>query len=200
MAVSARDSTQEAATAGIPDLIGPVLGWRAWRVDEWCAGVSLVSVTCDYVWSPDGWNVADCWRTGLHVAPAEHCTCGFYSARSRAHLVTTEYPLYSSHARSGWQMQPKLIGEVELAGKVIPAANGFRAMLARPRRILVPHEFHRLVKPLQAAYLGHAKVELANTLLLPIGETPEWCLGCGIRLPRRQLRCPACGDDQEPDD
>ena len=160
-------------------------------------GIRLLSVTCDYVWCPSGWNAATCWHTTLHVAPAELCTCGFYAARSRAHLVTTEYSLYSSNAKDGWQRRPKVIGEVELAGKVIPAANGYRAMRVRPRRILVPHEFYGFLKPLRAAYPRDTDVELANTLLLPLGTTPGWCASCGVRLPKRQLRCAICGHEND---
>ncbi len=190
-------SSLEATTAAdrAPDVAGSMVGWRAWRVGQSDTGVWLASVTCDYAWSPGRWNLAECWRTAPHVAPAEGCTCGFYAARSREHLLATEYGLYSVHAQDGWQRLPKVIGEVEFAGKVIPAVNGFRAMRARPRRILVPYEFHRFVKPLRLAYRGAAEVELANTLLLPLARTPGWCLGCGVLLPKRQLRCCVCGHD-----
>ncbi len=195
--VAQRSWPEETTTGRIPDVLGAVVGWRAWRVKPTVEGVRLVSVTCDHLWSPSAWNVATCWHNKPHAAPAELCTCGFYAARNRAHLVTTEYGLYSAHAQKGWQRRPKVIGEVELARKVIPAANGFRAMWARPRRILVPYEFPGYVKPLRAAY-PEADVELANTLLLPPEATPNWCARCGATMFQRRLRCRVCGNENEP--
>lgn len=199
----------------VPDIVGDVLGWRAWYLTwlapsggrhriaagdaasfEWPDGWEIRLESQSYggaransLWIPGEWNVAQCAGGNPHVAPDESCRCGFYAARTREHLLTMSYHHYKPGER------PVAMGQVQMAGKVIPASNGFRAMKVRPRCILVPYEFWQYVKPLDAAYGAHVSVELDNTLVMPRGETPKWCERCGARMPDRSFRCGFCEHD-----
>jgi hypothetical protein len=78
--------------ADAPDLIEPIIGYRAWRytINE---GVQLFpfSFTADDLFPRNEWEGAwAAWVTSscqvprdvTHLAPDEDCTCGFYALRS----------------------------------------------------------------------------------------------------------------------
>src|SRR5215831_10824223 len=80
----------------VPDLVGEVVGWRAWRVIGTRKLPILSSVVRrNMVWHPDRWTHALCGtdrvcRKGGPV-PGERCTCGMYAAATRRQLVELGY-------------------------------------------------------------------------------------------------------------
>jgi hypothetical protein len=139
----------------IPDVIGEILGFRSWEVSEDLLLRSLNGA----IWKPDGWMIAEC-KTRItshnHMnIPVENCSCGIYAAKTRQHLADMSYNRYHPGMR-------RVIGEVALAGKVIPGTQGYRALKARPTKLYVPYEFWQLVTPLAEKY--DIPVTLDNTL------------------------------------
>ena len=153
------------AEVAVPDVAGEIIGWRAWQVAaDYTAvgepGVVLVSVTRTVCWHPREWLQAHCDNLpiGRHRAPAESCMCGIYAVSTRERLLLSGYNV---------GRDPRAVvalGEVALAGKVIPGTRGWRAEKARPVRLFVPHEHWRLAARLEELY--EIPVELANTYRL----------------------------------
>ncbi len=130
---------------GVPDAIGPIIGWRAWRVERIANVAILQSVVYDEVpWPPRRYLVATCpgEDESDHVVPEENCTCGIYAARDRPTLIDMRYGDYGP-------ADIKVIGEVGLSGKVIVGQYGYRASKARPLRLYVPRMLWRLVADLE---------------------------------------------------
>lgn len=149
----------------VPDVVGAVLGYRAWTVLGEGRGTRLASVTAlnskepimtlHAIWPPSRWTVAICPNNAAHnpTVPVEDCGCGLYSARSREQLVQLGYGVYG-------EVPDKVIGEIAMSGKVIPGSQGWRAEKARVTRLWVPYE-----RPEWARVLGEVygvPVELAN--------------------------------------
>jgi hypothetical protein len=126
--------------ASAPDLIEEIVAFRGWYLEIGWRRVELVSFGRDFVWPTDTWAVAEC--DGCTDLPGEACTCGIYAARDRAHLHRIGYMGEVAHA----------VGEVGLAGKVIPGTLGWRAAKARVRRLWLPHALWEHARPLAAAY------------------------------------------------
>lgn len=153
-------------TERAPDLLGEVVAYRAWRVIGTVAVPMLASATFgSFIWHPQRWTFADCHgrdtcpnssgdQAGPGV-PGEHCSCGLYAARDRDHLVDLQYNRYHDDAH------PTFIGEVGLAGKVIPGSQGWRAEKGRIRKLWVPAHLLEYVEPLRRLY--GVEVETANT-------------------------------------
>lgn len=124
-----------------PDLFEEIVAFRGWRLDVGWRRVELVSFVCDFPWPTGAWTVAECERCRGDI-PGECCSCGIYAARDRAHLH-----------RIGYMGEcADVIGEVGLAGKVIPGTLGWRAAKARIRRLWIPHALWEQARPLAAAY------------------------------------------------
>lgn len=147
----------------VPDLIGTVEGWRAWRVPvtlpPYGLAPKMYSVTAaqaDYAWVPRKRMQADCPTCGDNVPGNTH-TCGFYSARDLEHLMSQGYHHYTEH--DGYT---RVVGQVANWGKVIECTRGWRAQYAYPVSLYVPFECWRLLKPLSEAFGVPAK--LMNTL------------------------------------
>jgi hypothetical protein len=201
-----------------------VLGFRGWRVDVNYAGPGkprLISPTIgEVVWNPGEWMIAECHGVGegspdpmsayynhqYHgplatdpgmISPVKDCGgdfahgCGFYAARDRAHLVSRlhAYTTYSPE-------RPQVIGQVQMAGKIIFATNGFRAQRVRPRVIFVPYEAHKLGTALKREYGPYGvEIQMGTTSIMPaegIGAR-KWCDRCKARLKNRTLICEYCG-------
>lgn len=136
-----------------PDLVGCVEGWRAWSVDAeppaYGTAPKLRSATYDYVWTPRVKARASCRACtadeGPMCVPGEHCTCGFYSAKSLEHLRTMGYHLYDGD-------RVCVVGQLACWGKVIEGSQGWRAEYAYPTIIYVPFEAYRLAKPISEAF------------------------------------------------
>lgn len=175
------------ADAPLMTQIGEVLGWRAWNVITTPEGARLQSLGTGgasagaarhHVWEPGSVEVASCAKHFDHLSPAsaeaahyphgvpfamqvpvESCSCGFYSALTREHLMELDsYHLYNPDVPTA----PVVIGQVAMSGKVIPGSQGWRAQEMWPHKLFVPHQFWQLVKPLAAAY--NCPVELSKTL------------------------------------
>jgi len=136
----------------VPDVIGEITGYRAWRVVGSLKLPLLQSVTHrEGVWHPDRWTFAtcngnlECRACSDGRVPGENCSCGLYAARDRRHLSGMSYN------RQGGQ-HPVLIGEVGLAGKVIPGSQGWRAEKGRVKRLFVPFHHYRWMEPIAALY------------------------------------------------
>jgi hypothetical protein len=159
-AVLGHMQTHVAREIEVPDIVGEILGWRAWRVDVLSLDgkdVRLRSVTTRTRWPIDDWLYASC---GIrpHKAekvPSKTCSCGIYAAKDRPHLTGMHYHVYSID-------DTVVIGQVALAGKVIPGTQGWRAAKARPVKILVPYTRWRLAAGIKNSY--GVEVELDNTL------------------------------------
>lgn len=142
-----------------PDEMGCVEGWRAWRVDrelpDFGLPPKLHSVTYGYYWSPRVKARAECHKCGPDV-PGEHCTCGFYSAKTLDHLRSMGYHTYGDVG------QVCVVGRLACWGKVVEGQQGWRTAFAYPAAIYVPFEYFRLAKPLAKAY--GSQVKLLNLL------------------------------------
>jgi hypothetical protein len=160
-------------SAVVPDLIGEVVGWRAWSLVGDTDFVRLESVTqnarhkgADGIWPTNRWFVGRCLVNHVHNEPGagipvERCSCGVYAAKSLAQLARLSYASYGDIA-------DKAIGEVAFAGKVIEGSQGWRAERARIKRLWLPHRLWRFVEPLQNAYgveVGFARL-LGSTIEL----------------------------------
>jgi hypothetical protein len=156
----------------VPDVIGEVIAFRSWNVD--LNGI-LLSLNGQR-WRPGGYLVAECqnymlapgFRARRSLAQQKHkqseipvptCTCGIYAAKTREHLLDMQYNRWTP----GDDPYPRVIGEVALAGKIIPGSQGYRAARARPRTIYVPYEAWKYVEKIERMY-PEVDVELANTL------------------------------------
>jgi hypothetical protein len=143
-----------------PDLIGAVEGWRAWHVlrepPPYGTTPRLESVTWSYYWAPRVKAAASCSKGEDHV-PGEHCTCGFYTAKTLAHLRDMGYHSYDEN--SG---RVCVVGRIANWGKVIEGTQGWRSEFAYPVQLYVPFEAYRLAKPLSNAY--GVPVKLLNLL------------------------------------
>ena len=107
-------------TERAPDLAGPILGWRVWRI---AVDGELVSA-----YTPAGWParapiVARCYEhPGQHEAPDEQCVCGVYACDD------ANAALFYAH-RSG----SAVVGRTKLWGRVVEHEAGLarRALLPR---------------------------------------------------------------------
>lgn len=159
-----------------PDMIGEVVGYRAWRVVGSLRLPMLASVVKrSTIWNPQRWTIADC-RGNLVCPhsendaagpgiPGEGCTCGLYAARDREHLIALGYNHYTDDAH------PVFLGEVGLAGKVIPGSQGWKAEKGRILKLFVPHHLVKFAAPLERLY--GVTVELTNTFEATSASTLE---------------------------
>lgn len=154
---------QQALADGIvvPDVVGEVIGYRAWNVVTLGKLIRLSSATHGSHWPTGDWIYATCGgsltcdgSTDGRV-PGEHCSCGMYAARDLDQLRQLGYGEYDNE-------HDVVMGEVGLVGKVIPGDQGWRAQKARVVKLLVPHEKWRLGKALSITY--NVPFELAYTL------------------------------------
>ena len=135
----------------IPDGITPLVGYRAWQVSEEASGLVFYPLSHrsrEWVDAPRGWAIARCpldpearltasrfhpgWLDdGTHDAPGESCSCGFYAMKElHPHLV--QLVAFARRAELTPRSQGTFVlGRVELAGKVIEHARGYRAERAR---------------------------------------------------------------------
>jgi hypothetical protein len=139
------------------------------------------------MWSPDdperGRHTPDA-DDPAYWPPVKGCNhpghgCGFYCARTATHLIEVGYA-------------GAITAKVELAGKIIPAVNGFRAQKMRLETFNVPYERWREVDAIKAAY-PDVEVELASPMLPDKATLPEWCPKCGSRWSGRSATCGFCG-------
>lgn len=139
-------TTAVPGTDRAPDIVGEVVGLRAWVVEglERAGPPRLVSLFHSTTWPRDTWMLAACDLCADEDIPNPRCSCGIHAARDRPHLRDLGYAHTSRDVVA--------IGEVALAGKVIVGANGWRAEKARVARLWLPYQHWRVLRPLQNAY------------------------------------------------
>ena len=166
-------------TERAPDLAGPILGWRVWRI---AVDGELVSA-----YTPAGWParapiVARCYEhPGQHEAPDEQCVCGVYACDD------ANAALFYAH-RSG----SAVVGRTKLWGRVVEHEAGWRAERSYAESVYVPREHFEETTEDVAAHLAHrygvavhVVEELRSVIALPVGEPvvprdiprpvlPEW--------------------------
>lgn len=147
----------------VPDVVGEIVAYRAWKVIGTKRMPLLASVTHGgTVWHPDRWTYATCngdlacRKCTDGRVPGEGCTCGLYAARDRRHLSGMRY---NREAHGG---PPVVIGEVGLVGKVIPGTQGYRAEKGRVKRLFLPFHQWEWLEPLEELY--DVPVQLDNVL------------------------------------
>jgi hypothetical protein len=134
-----------------PDLIEPLVGWRAWHVRDTEAGWRLYSIHYAELWTAGEAMDATCRRSryayranenthARHGAPARGCLCGVYAGKVLAqarqyfvadHLTCERVPPSPDYIH-------RVIGEVSLWGRVVECSQGYRASIAYPARLWVP--------------------------------------------------------------
>lgn len=165
-------------------MLGEFYGWRSWKVQKLGTMVRLQSLGTGAphygcVWTPGRMMEALCdCNNGRHAGTECHasrvnggdgrvagegCSCGFYSAASRDHLMSLPYPSYKNA-----NANLRIFGKVALAGKVIPGTQGWRSQYCWPVELFVPYERQDLVKVLADTY--HVPVSLANVF-----SEKGWC-------------------------
>jgi hypothetical protein len=183
-------------TERAPDLAGPILGWRVWRI---AVDGELVSA-----YTPAGWPArapiaARCYEhPGEHDAPDEQCVCGVYACDDASAA------LFYAH-RSG----SAVVGRAKLWGRVVEHDAGWRAEHAYPESIYVPREHFEEAADDVAAHLARrygvpvrCVDELRSVLLDPDSEPtsprdigmpalPEWIA--------RRVRPQAVASERDPD-
>ena len=102
-------------------LDAPLYGYRAWRL----RGSGLYSFSGWRAWPADSPKVALCWRNFLalgiaHHAPGSGCNCGIYAWKE-----PPTQPFSPQGMTPVW-------GVVQLWGKVVLHAAGYRSQYARP--------------------------------------------------------------------
>jgi hypothetical protein len=109
----------------IPDLIEPIVGYRAWRVRDG----KLMGVHYPVPWQPGEPLSATCGSRRDHAAPGEGCTCGIHATRDEEGLRLNY--LFG---------MPAVYGSVKLWGKVVVHERGYRAEFGYPRELYVADE------------------------------------------------------------
>lgn len=141
----------------VPDVVGEVIAFRSWYVQQEKDEAILVSLNDKTPWTPGQFLIARCTVHNVEEIPVKTHTCGIYAAKDREHLVAMRYNRYDLN-------RDVVIGEVALSGKIIPGTQGWRAQKARPVKLFVPYEKWRLVDALERTY--NIPVELSNTLIV----------------------------------
>jgi hypothetical protein len=111
----------------VPDYLGPILGWRLWRVDP--QETRLLSLFVDAVWEPSTSFTASCIRG--HAAPEKDCICGVYALDQLRPYSFRDSAFYRPRERLF------VVGTASLWGRVIPGTLGWRAQHARPMELWV---------------------------------------------------------------
>jgi hypothetical protein len=134
-----------------PDMIGPLRAWRSWYVRETEEGWRLFSIHYGEAWPAERAIEAACYRSryvsnanenthARHAAPARDCLCGVYGAKE-----LDQARQYFVASYSGCEMVPvtpdyvhRVVGQVDLWGRVIDCSQGYRAEIAYPAHLWLP--------------------------------------------------------------
>jgi hypothetical protein len=157
----------------VPDAIEPITALRVWRADLF---LRLHSLNDEVQWQPDEWAVAHCPWT-KHKAPHEACTCGLYAAKHLDLAMALAAVVLTSTSPEDSMPTTAIVGRVQLAGKVIEHAQGYRAEHARVVEVLPIEGRGRLTESV-AARFGVAVG----------GEIPAASLEAIMRTNRRRRR------------
>lgn len=132
-----------------PDMISPLIGWRAWVVGADKLLSPLASSRQD--WNPDRAVEAGCdagmrpfncplpWNFNVgpdHLSPEESCSCGFYSKGSQESVFREMFPV--EWYRAPWYLPNgglRVLGSCKVWGKVVRYRDGYRSQYAYPDQI-----------------------------------------------------------------
>lgn len=114
----------------VPLAIGPVRGWRAWRLKTTPHGALLCGVVDRSPW-PIGMPATAACNRGCPDPPGSTCRCGLHATRDLDHALGYT----ASRPRSD---DVVVFGEVDLWGTVVEGERGWRASHAYPHRIVLP--------------------------------------------------------------
>src|SRR5206468_2181230 len=97
-----RVSTMPPDDVRIPDVVGNIEAWRAWKLVGNPRVPRLMSVTAaaygvdtvNAIWPTRRWYEAHCPHGHTVTIPDESCTCGIYAARDREQLIELNYGAY----------------------------------------------------------------------------------------------------------
>jgi hypothetical protein len=132
----------------VPNAVGVVVGWRAWKVALVDDGPRLRAMTrlgCrGGAWWPAGRALQAVCATARHAAPQAGCSCGIHAAASYELLEELGFVDRTGHAVA--------VGSVALWGRVVQAERGWRAQQAYPREVWLPRPIAHLAARLAAAY------------------------------------------------
>jgi hypothetical protein len=132
----------------VPDAVGVVIGWRAWKVALSGGEPRLRPMTrigcCAGPWWPAGHPLEAMCPTLRHAAPVAGCTCGVHAAASYDLLDELGFVDDSGHAIA--------LGTVSLWGRVVETERGWRAERAYPRQVWLPPAIGRFAAGLARAY------------------------------------------------
>lgn len=204
----------EAVTADGSARVEEVIGYRGFNVVRSLGGIRLTSpLFTETVWHPGEVMIAGCRSHGRFSptdpnyhgpmttdrkrnSPVKDCAgaghgCGFYAGRTWNHLV--ELGVYSNYN----EVNPRVIGRVQMEGKIIFATNGFRAERVWIRTLYIPYEMWEIGRDLKEAYGPHGvEIEMGSTMLASNsddeGTKLEWCVKCQAKLKDHNPVCPLC--------
>jgi hypothetical protein len=168
----------------VPDRMTPVVGWRAWDVND----SQVRSLHSSFEWEPGKPTRAKCdvpkrrhapksCRCSLEAAPGANCTCGIYAARS---LDTLPDDYITD--RNGF-----VLGRVALWGRTIVHDEGWRGELAYPQAFFLRPDQERL-RPALVPF----GVPILSAADLPPHRRPE-AEPESERAPDVEVICRACG-------
>lgn len=151
-----------------------VTGWRAWKImAPNTLYPRLRSITAqdfgidvqDTIWPPERWFHAVCKEGhSAEQIPVQSCDCGIYAAADCAELLGYEYGRIDKTGIPA-------IGEVTLAGRIIPSNQGWKAQRAQVQKLYLPFSQAEVAVRLSAIYnVEHELVDwwAANPDLLNI--------------------------------
>jgi hypothetical protein len=105
-----------------PDYTHTITAWRGWDVRD---GM-LEALGSSSRWEPRRALKANCISCGGHAAPYLNCRCGYWSFKTQELLA---------QAMDKYDDTVKVIGQVEIWGRVIECENGFRSEYAYPKEL-----------------------------------------------------------------
>jgi hypothetical protein len=106
-----------------PDYMQTVTGWRGWDVTD----NLLASVGIDRLWQPRMAVAAHCAAISNHAAPDAGCACGYWSFKSSE--------LMKKSLNTNYRDDIRVVGSVEIWGRVIECENGYRSEFAYPKEL-----------------------------------------------------------------
>jgi hypothetical protein len=104
-----------------PDYVHTLTAWRGWDVKN---GM-LDGLGVSSKWQPKRADSAFC-KNNTHAAPQMNCGCGYWSFKTFDFMKST---------LKSYMNNVKVIGSVEIWGRVIECSNGYRSEFAYPKEL-----------------------------------------------------------------